>query len=160
MVLLHSLGILSIQAWAKAIYYENDILILRNDGWGCWIVRTAQVWQSFQNVQSPKWCQAVYSSFRTAETVARVEGSRRPKEREDLSPSAFSPQARMSRASSSTINCYYWHHSAATSLSRPWEMVKHREPWRAAGPGVTESDTTGDWAITTTKQGWFTFHRC
>lgn len=36
-----------------------------------------------------------------AEIVAGVEGSRRSKEREDLSPSAFSPQAGMSRASSS-----------------------------------------------------------
>ena len=35
------------------------------------------------------------------------------------------------------------------SLSRLQEMVKGREPWRAAVHGVEELDTTSDWATTT-----------
>ena len=63
-------------------------------------------------MQSPKWCQAVYSSFHTAGIVARVEGSKRSKEREDLSPSAFSPRQESPELPrpTHTINCYYWHH--------------------------------------------------
>ena len=50
-----------------------------------------------------------------------------------------------------------WIAQTDMSLGKLWEMVKHREAWRAPGHGVTKSQTGFcDWATTKSINGWNT----